>query len=77
MEEDFTKASTVKAVIDSLKRPVDVFFYSSPCAGGSTSGLPAVGGEVLSEKSELAQRGVARFYGAPRLEVCPPSPAGP
>eukprot|EP00974_Lingulodinium_polyedra_P094398 9149698-Lingulodinium_polyedra.AAC.1 len=37
-EVDFTRTNTVQAVIDSIKRLGDVFFffYSSPCTGGST-----------------------------------------
>ncbi|MFM7986965.1 MAG: hypothetical protein ACKPKO_47390 [Candidatus Fonsibacter sp.] len=31
----FTKESTVKRVISSTRTAADVFFYSSPCTGGS------------------------------------------
>eukprot|EP00974_Lingulodinium_polyedra_P070211 6793630-Lingulodinium_polyedra.AAC.1 len=35
-EVNFTRTKTAQAVLDSIKRPGDVFFYSSPCIGGST-----------------------------------------
>ena len=34
-EDDFTKASTAKGVIKHIRGPGDIFFYSSPCTGGS------------------------------------------
>eukprot|EP00974_Lingulodinium_polyedra_P063306 6111564-Lingulodinium_polyedra.AAC.1 len=35
-EVDFARTKTVQAVIDSLERLGDAFFYSSPCVGGPT-----------------------------------------
>ena len=35
-EDDFTKSSTVKRIVKQLRGPGDVFFYCSPCTGGST-----------------------------------------
>ena len=35
-EDDFTKSSTAKRIINQLRGPGDVFFYCSPCTGGST-----------------------------------------
>ena len=35
-EDGFTNVSTVKAIIKKIKGPGDIFFYCSPCIGGST-----------------------------------------
>ena len=35
-EDDFTNVNTVKYVIRKIKFPGDIFFYCSPCTGGST-----------------------------------------
>ena len=35
-EDDFTKANTVKGVIKHIRGSGDIFFYCSPCTGGST-----------------------------------------
>ena len=35
-EDDFTNANTVKGVIRQIRGPGDIFFYCSPCTGGST-----------------------------------------
>ena len=34
--DDFTSANTVKDVIRQIRGPGDIFFYCSPCTGGST-----------------------------------------
>ena len=35
-EDDFTNVNTVTYVIRQIKGPGDIFFYCSPCTGGST-----------------------------------------
>ena len=52
-EFDFTNVSTVKYVIKQIKGPVDIFFYCSPCTGGST---------WQRLKLELARRNMLEQY---------------
>ncbi len=35
-EDDFTKSSTVQRIIQQIRGLGDIFFYCSPCTGGST-----------------------------------------
>ena len=34
-DEDFTRRETVDSVIQSIRGPGDIFFFYSPCTGGS------------------------------------------